>query len=435
MDVRLEKARAIVSTVKVRKSGDTWLVPSQGTRGKGYIVTWQDAGRHSYRCTCPDFEHRRRDCKHILAVAIVLTRETERVETTAPDGTKTVTTRTRETAALTPRPTYRQNWPAYNAAQTQEKAQFQTLLRDLCATIPQPVQAGKNSGRKRIPLADMVFAAAFKVYSTVSARRFMTDLTDAHERGYLSRLPHYNSIFNYLENPDLTPLLQELVTTSALPLASVETNFAVDSTGLGVSKFTRWYDHKYGDVKEQHVWMKVHAMCGVTTNVITAVRVSDGNANDSPFFPPLVAQTAAHFQLGEVSADKAYSGMQNLAAVEDRGGVALVPFKSNATGTLSIPHRRTEGRDVRHEAAIWRRLFHYYNLERDAFLARYHQRSNVESTFSMMKHKFGDALRSKTQTAQFNEALLKVLCHNICCVIQSMHELGISPEFGAARVA
>ncbi len=80
---------------------------------------------------------------------------------------------------------------------------------------------------------------------------------------------------------------------------------------------------------------------------------------------------------------------------------------------------------------IWKRAYHYYSLHRDAFLAEYHKRSNVETTFSMIKAKFGEALRSKTETAQFNEALCKVLCHNLCCVIQSMHELGISPEFGA----
>jgi hypothetical protein len=40
----------------------------------------------------------------------------------------------------------------------------------------------------------------------------------------------------------------------------------------------------------------------------------------------------------------------------------------------------------------------------------------------------GDALRSKTDIAQTNEALLKVLCHNICVVIQSIFELGIDPD-------
>jgi hypothetical protein len=32
--------------------------------------------------------------------------------------------------------------------------------------------------------------------------------------------------------------------------------------------------------------------------------------------------------------------------------------------------------------------------------------------------------------SQQNEALAKVLCHNLCCVIGAIHELGIEPEFG-----
>jgi len=62
-------------------------------------------------------------------------------------------------------------------------------------------------------------------------------------------------------------------------------------------------------------------------------------------------------------------------------------------------------------------------------MAAYHKRSNVESTFSMIKAKFGDRLRSKTKTAQINEALCKVLAHNLCCLIQSVYELGIEPSF------
>ena len=47
----------------------------------------------------------------------------------------------------------------------------------------------------------------------------------------------------------------------------------------------------------------------------------------------------------------------------------------------------------------------------------------------MIKAKFGDSLRSKTDTAMINEALAKVLCHNICCLIQSHYELGIEATF------
>jgi hypothetical protein len=46
-----------------------------------------------------------------------------------------------------------------------------------------------------------------------------------------------------------------------------------------------------------------------------------------------------------------------------------------------------------------------------------------------MESKFGDSVRSKTEVAQVNEVLLKVLCHNICVVIQEIFELGIEPSF------
>jgi len=73
-----------------------------------------------------------------------------------------------------------------------------------------------------------------------------------------------------------------------------------------------------------------------------------------------------------------------------------------------------------------------YNSE--DFLAHYHKRSNVETAFSMIKAKFGDAVRSKSDIGQLNEVLCKVLCHNLCVLVQAIHELGIQPTFGAERL-
>ena len=50
----------------------------------------------------------------------------------------------------------------------------------------------------------------------------------------------------------------------------------------------------------------------------------------------------------------------------------------------------------------------------------------------MIKGKFGDAVLSKSDTGMVNEALCKVLAHNICVVIASIHELGIEPAFASA---
>jgi len=62
-------------------------------------------------------------------------------------------------------------------------------------------------------------------------------------------------------------------------------------------------------------------------------------------------------------------------------------------------------------------------------MAHYHKRSNIESTFSAIKAKFGDAVRSRTDAAMRDEALCKISCFNITCVIQASHELGIETTF------
>ena len=56
-------------------------------------------------------------------------------------------------------------------------------------------------------------------------------------------------------------------------------------------------------------------------------------------------------------------------------------------------------------------------------------RSNVESTFSMMKRKFGDGLQSKTDVAMVNKTLCKILCHKLVVLIHETCEHVIDPVF------
>jgi transposase len=317
-----------------------------------------------------------------------------------------------ETIAVTERKTYSQNWPAYNAAQTSEQDKFQELLRDLCSGIQEP--ATQRRGRPSLPLSDAVFSSAFKVYSCFSGRRFMSDLRESHRRGMISRVPCYNSIFNYFEDEGLTPILLELIHQSSLPLASIEVDFAVDSSGFGTSRYTRWYDHKYGRMREKAQWVKAHVMCGVKTNVITAVEIGKEFSGDSPAMPSLVNTTAKAFTISEVSADAAYSSTVNMASVTTHNGKPFIAFKSNTKAKT---------------AGLFQQMYHYFQFKREEYLQHYHKRSNVESTFSMLKRKFGPDLRSKTDTALVNEALCKVLCHNLVVLIHEMHELGIEPVF------
>ena len=395
-DARILRGEVIAETADLIQSGDEWLVPSQ-------------SGDTSYRvnpatqsCTCADFRFRRMVCKHLHAVEMTLRRET------APDGTVTETKTVRVVS---------QSWHAYNEAQTTEKERFFVLLRDLCETIPQPPQV---TGRPRLSLSDMVFATTYKVYSGFSSRRFTTDIRSAEDTGLISHAPHFNSVTNYMADPELTPLLKDLIEVSASPLKAVEADFAVDSTGFATTTYDRWYDVKWGKMKSRQTWVKAHIMCGVLTNIVTSVEATPTESNDAPQLPTLLKRTAATFSVRELSADKAYSTKRNLHAVDDVGGRAYIPFKSNATGRAIAK--------VRYDS-LWERAWHFYHFNRSEFLEHYTKRNNAETTMSMIKAKFGGSVKSKSPVAQVNEVLCKVLAHNICVLISSFYELGIEATF------
>lgn len=313
--------------------------------------------------------------------------------------------------------TYSQNWNAYNKAQTNEKTCFMELLFELCSQIPE-MPRKDGAGRSRIPLSDMVFAVVFKTYSRLSGRRFISDLQDAKQKGYITQIPHFNSLFNYLEMEDMFYILNDLIRESASPLRTVEMDFAVDSSGFSTGTTVRWLHAKYSNPRiiDKADWLKCHLICGVLTNIVASVEITDGCANDSPFFKPLVQRTAQDFTLNHVTADKAYLSANNLKLVADRGGTAFIPFKSNS--------RPSNG-----DSQLWRKMYYFFQMRRKEFMSYYHKRSNVETVFSMIKTKFGERLKSKTNKAQINELLCKVLCHNLCCVIHAIYELDIEPEF------
>jgi len=399
MELRELRGMELAATRTIRKLDGWWRVPSQ----QGTGVYRVQLAKKFATCECLDYTTRGVRCKHIFAATFVSRRNN-------PDGSVTVT---QAIAMAEVETTYPQEWAAYNQAQTNEKDKFLSLLSDLCNGLPLGPKVKKN-GRPSLPLSDMIFSATFKVYSTVSARRFMSDLREAQSKGFISRTPHYNSVFNYLENSELTPVLKTLITQSSLPLQSVETDFAADSSGFMTSRFTRWFDHKYGVEKTKADWVKCHLMCGVKTNIVTAVEINGQHTADTKMLPALTEATATNFTMREVSADKGYASKANFESVARFGAVPFISFPDS--------HKGQGG-------GKWAEMYHYFNFRKQEFLQHYHKRSNVESTFSMMKRKFGDSIRSKTDVSMVNEVLCKVLCHNLVVLIHEMYELGIDPVF------
>lgn len=279
---RAERGIIIAAMCKLtRREDGIWLVPSSS--GKGHYESDPAHGT----CTCPDFKEWGYKCKHQYAVDITIRREQN------ADGTITET----RSITFTEKKTYKQDWPKYNEAQMTEKDRFQALLFDLCPGLPPAPQP--KTGRRRTLFSDMVFASALKVYTTFSSRRFDTDLKAAFAKGYLSHKMHSVSVCAYLEYEPLTPVLKQLIVQSSLPLRAVENVFAPDSTGFSTSRFVRWFDEKYGTTRSGHDWVKVHAIFGVNTHIVTDVEILDKDSNDCPLFEDLVKTTAKNFTIKE----------------------------------------------------------------------------------------------------------------------------------------
>ena len=403
LNVRELRGLDIANRYTIKQENGTWFVPSASGKSNRYKVDLT-----KQKCTCPDYEIRRQKCKHIFAVEFSFEQDFlgELSQQEISELPKPVATRK----------TYRQNWKSYNAAQTVEKSEFQKILATLCKGIGEPSQ---TNSRPRLPLTDIIFACAFKVFSTFSGRRFSTDLQDAKDKGFISDVPHFNSVLRYFDKPLLTPYLQMLIEESAMPLSALEKDFAIDASGLSATHGFTWHYAKYEQPRlvAKKDWLKIHICTGVLTNVVTAVEVTDKYEHDTNYFEPLLSATKQNFEVSEISADKAYLSKANLQTAVDNGSYLFIAWKSNSRAT------QKEGNE------LWNKLYHYYALNQEKFLERYHQRSNVESTFAMIKKKFSGSLRAKNKTSQTNEALAKILCHNIVCLIQSMHEFGVKPDF------
>ena len=255
MSSRQEKAYQIYKTSRIRKTNDGWIVPSQTGQGT-YLVKFKQLVPS---CTCPDCSLRKTRCKHIQAVEFYLKRQVE-------DDIETTECQIK---------TYSQNWSAYDKAQCNEQETFMELLADLCKNVPNPRY---NFGRPRLPLSDLIFTCALKVYSTFSYRRFMSYCKQAHSKEHISKVPCYASISHFMQKQEITPILHELIQQSSLPLKSVETEFAVDSSGFSTTRFARYYSFKHGKDLTYRNWVKAHVISGVKTNIITGIEITDEKA-------------------------------------------------------------------------------------------------------------------------------------------------------------
>jgi len=306
------------------------------------------------------------------------------------------------------------NWRAYNNSQTREKIMFLELLNDLCKLLDEDEYFG--TGRKPQSLSHKIFCICLKEYTGTSSRRLISELEMCKRNHFIESLPHFNTVLNYLNNSKVKLSLTYLIQLSALPLVQLEDKFAVDSTGFS----ERRYLEKWSSIRQKYhlhrQYRKAHCIYGVYSNAVVSCIVTAGTEHDSPRFKELLNNASKNFQIEEVSADLGYSSRENMKYAESLGITPFIPFKKNAKGTSM-------------GAKIWNKMYKYFKNNKEDFLKHYHQRSNSESGFYMIKSRFGEFVKTRTDLSQNNEILAKILCHNICVLIQEIYLSNLEVDF------
>ena len=317
------------------------------------------------------------------------------------------------------------NWPAYNRAQAYEPEEVKAILggfSDMINAADAKFRGPRGKGRPPYPLGHVFFAVVLRGYHRCPTRPIESLLREAVELGYLRnvpmwpshevhgfgdaadsgvvRIPSYNGVGYFERSQWLTPLLLELVTLTVRPLRGLERDFAVDGTGWSTRWYDRWLDHRLSEESDRQQWVKLHLVVGCKTNVVARAAISPGSHHDSPYFRPLVIETAKHFDVDMVVADMGYSSHTNYELGPQLGIQIRIPYKDN-----TLPPSG--------DGSEWDRNLQNFNQNYAAFMEEYHRRSNVESTNSAVKRTRPGKIRTKGFGAQVNEVLALLVAYNL----------------------
>ena len=379
---REERALHILKNPKSIKEikSNVYVVKSQTGIGQYRVDFITESSE--WKCNCPDYIQKKLKCKHIISVELDL--ESKGIEINNVQLPS--------------------EWTLYNKAQMNEIELFDLFLHELVNTV----ENEKNgAGRPKTPIQDLLYCSIQKAYTQLSLRRGHALLKREAETNKISHTLGVNAVSTFLNREDVTPLLRELLNLSASPMASIEENFAVDSSGFRTTTYSEWCKEKHRTGKKND-WIKAHISTGANTNIVTDMIVTASNSADTKEFIPLVERTMETFDIHKVTADKGYLSRKNYDLGKTHDIDIFIPFKSNVTG-------KQRG------SKAWFDAFYFFKTNEEEFMKKYNERSNVESTFGAIKKKFGDTLKSKNYTAQVNELYCKIIAYNITMLIQEMY--------------
>ena len=310
---------------------------------------------------------------------------------------------------------YSQDWKVYYQACRTEKLMFLRILKDVIDFMDIDEQH-YNHGRPPAFFSDIIKSLCIKSYHNLSTWRVESELKLCKSMGIIDNVYKKSCISKYMNSTHTTEILHRLYKIIAEPLIPIETQYAADATGIGNAyKAKKWIDVRL-DKQEHKQYNKLHILSGTSTNIIVSAKITEGLKHESPIFEELM-DGMGKFCIKEISADSGYLSRKNCEIIHNAGAVPYILPKKNTTAYSKGSH------------FAWQRMIRLWKNHQMLFATHYHRRSNVESTFGMIKRKWGDFCRCKLSVTQENEILSRVICHNIAVLSEAMLSNDLEPVF------
>lgn len=348
-----------------------------------------------YNCNCGDFaKEGRNGCMHTFAEQLA---HGEVVVVGAISAKRAMAARARRRA-----PRNRKAANGQSARSTQRSARMK-LADNLARYIPSLVRAYEkkqreqeakagtpkvvslNAGRIPTPAATRAAALLFKVANGLSADE-MRSVYDALIKQGALRLPappHPNTLTEWMNDPQVTKVLESWIPMTAAPFVRREVGAIIDSSKISQMRTASYKEVAYGtDERPAAQWMKCHTIVGVETTIVMAVAFSANSGAgvaDVNFVKPLVNAAREVFALQFLLGDKGYYSGNVIEWLWKETHIrAVVPVKKNINRLED--NRKGDAYDTVRELIMW-----YDNHPRE-FHEVYRLRPKIESFFSVLKH-------------------------------------------------
>ncbi len=200
----------------------------------------------------------------------------------------------------------------------------------------------------------------------------------------LKQIPHFTTIQKFVQR---FGKINKLISIQK-PIDIV----AIDASGFSSDYASKYYADRIKGKSLVKNYVKDSICIDTKSQIIISSITSIGPRNDNPDFIPLLAGLRPAI----VVADKGYDCENNHKFVNMLNSVSMIPVKNNV-----------------------RRGKYRHKMQKRFDERIYHQRSKVETVFSVMKRKFGGTIYSRTKKMQVLEVSWINFVYNLHRTVQS----------------